>query len=72
MKSSLCLFSLEEPLLSAWVTQLVKHLILGSGSGHGLTVSEIWPHVGLLVQILSLPPSLSSSPMLTDLLSLSK
>ena len=30
----------------AWVAQLVKHLTLSFGSGHGLTVREIEPCMG--------------------------
>ena len=48
----------------AWVSQSVKHPTLDFCSGHGLTVGEIEPHIGLLstawslLGILSLPFSL--------------
>ena len=32
------------------MTQLVKHLSLGFGSGHGLMVREFEPHVGLCIE----------------------
>ena len=64
-----------------WVAQSVRHQLLGFSSGHGLTVSEFEPHVGLcagnvepawdsLSLSLSAPPHLSLSafplPSLTN------
>ena len=31
-----------------WVTQLVKYLTLGLGSGHELLICEFEPHIGAL------------------------
>ena len=43
----------------AWVAQSVKHLTLGFGSGHDLTVCGFEPHVGLCADSMSLPAILS-------------
>ena len=62
----------------AWVTQSVKHLTLGFGSGHDLTVFGLSPTssfaltVWSLLGILSLPPSLSAPPQLALCLSQKK
>ena len=51
------------------MAQLVKHLILGFGSGHDLTVRELEPHIGLHTDgVLSL--SLSAPLLITLSLSL--
>ena len=54
----------------AWVAQSVTRLTLDFSSGHGLTVGEIEPHIGLRTDSVgpagnSLSPSLSASPLLT-------
>ena len=61
------------------MAQLVKLLTLDFGSGHGLAVREIKPHVGLCALSIepvwdSLSPSLSAPPppVLTGSLSLSE
>ena len=48
-------------LWGIWVAQLVKHLILGFGSSHDLTVCEIEPLVRLVMTTRSLIGILSHS-----------
>ena len=63
-----------------WVTQSVKRLTLDFGSGHGLTVHEIKPRMGLCTNSMEpawdslsppLSPSLFAPPLLMLSLSLS-
>ena len=58
----------------AWVTQLVKHLTLGFGSGHDLTICEFESHNGLSAVSIEpasdpLSPSLSAPPQLMCMIS---
>ena len=39
----------------AWVVQLVKHLTVGFGSGHDLSVQGLSPLMGVYLRILPLP-----------------
>ena len=60
-----------------WMAQLVKFLTLGLGSGHGLTVCEIEPCIGLCADSLqpardSLSLPFSAPPLLSFPLSKNK
>ena len=58
-------------LRGAWAAQSVKHLALDFGSGHGLSVCEFEPHIGLWLYGVclgfSVSPSFSAPPPLAPL-----